>query len=432
MEIARNFFAYAKRRASVDYQQSIVRRTAMLCALVMPAFGANFLVYYFSARLLAADDFGIFYVALTVGNVLYSGSNIVNVFLTRQLVYVGEADGQGAIAAATLWIERRVILIGAACSASFFLAFLIATKQIGLQSPLIILLVVLDTYTAYVTDIGRVLLQSIRRTIALGFYTFAWMFLRFALCIGGILLFGTVWGALSGIVLSAVVVFIAFHIWIGRLAPDRLQPTTVPIPILSLLPATLGYGLMVLISNLDVIFSYFILGETDLGIYSGSSVFPKAALVVITPLLQMLIPIMITGRRIKGRLGIVAKIGGVIFVMTAVGSLMVWLLSDQLCGSRWGLQLCEPPVLNTLLLTVVPLALLRTLVVLEYAWGREMLMMWLAVPAIAFSVVAWFLPPTLSGLANSYAGFSMTAFLFFAVVCLIAELSIKRSSYQPR
>jgi O-antigen/teichoic acid export membrane protein len=431
MEIARNFLAYAKRRASVDYQQSIVRRTAMLCALVVPAFGANFLVYYFSARLLAPDDFGIFYVAVTVGNVLYSGSNVVNVFLTRQLVHVGEADGPDAIVSATLWIERRVIIIGAACSASFFLVLLIATKQIGLPSPLIIMLVVLDTYTAYVTDIGRILLQSLRRTMALGFYTFAWMFLRFALCIGGILLFGTVWGALSGIVLSAIGIFMAFHFWIRRISRDRLQSCAVPLPILSLLPATLGYGLMVLVSNLDVIFSYLILGETDLGIYSGSSVFPKAALVVITPLLQMLIPMMITGRRIKGRIGIVAKINGVIFAMTAAGSLMVWVLSDQLCGSRWGLQLCEPPVLDTLLLTVVPLALLRTLVVLEYAWGREMLMLWLAIPAVAFGVVAWLFPPTLSGLANGYAGFSMTAFLFFALVCLIAELLIKRSTYQP-
>ena len=93
--------------------------------------------------------------------------------------------------------------------------------------------------------------------------------------------------------LSTVLAFVAFHAWILRTTSGRSDPGSVTLRLRSLLPAATGYGLMVLVSNLDVLLGYFVLGDTELGIYSASSVFPKAALVVITPLLQMLIPAMV-------------------------------------------------------------------------------------------------------------------------------------------
>jgi hypothetical protein len=89
-----------------------------------------------------------------------------------------------------LGLERQIILKGATLSTYRH------SEKIGVQSPIIILLILLDAYTAYIGDFGRVLLQS--RTIILGFYTTAWMYLRFGPCIAGILFFGTVWGCVLG------------------------------------------------------------------------------------------------------------------------------------------------------------------------------------------------------------------------------------------
>jgi O-antigen/teichoic acid export membrane protein len=420
-------FAYAKRRASSGYQQSIIRRTIILSGLVLPGFAANFFVYFFTAALLPADQFGLFYVALTIGNVLYSGSNILNAFLTRHLVRVGETTGRDAIAPTALRLERHIMLIGAILSTVLFLSFLVATKQIGVQSPVIILLIVLDAYTAYVVDLGRVLLQSLRKTVALGLYTTGWMLLRLVLCIVGIMLFNTVWGALSGIVLSTAVVFAVFHAWIWYATRGRSDPGPLTLHLLTLLPAATGYGLMVLVSNLDVLFGYFVLGETDLGIYSASSVFPKAALVVITPLLQMLIPAMV-GADLSRRpfMVVAARIGGVILAMTAVGSTLVWLLSGEVCGSRFGLKLCEPSLLGILLVSVVPLSLLRTLVIVEFARGRERILLWLIVPAVGYGVYVWGSAPGMSELAAGFSIFSIIAFAFFAAVSLVAQASRRR------
>lgn len=433
MQTPRKIFAYAKHKAGSGYQQSVVRRTIILSSLVLPGFAANFLVYFFSTRLLAADQFGVFYVALAIGNILYSGSNVLNAFLTRHLVWIGEIAGREAIVPTTLRLERHVMLIGAAISTLLFLLFLTAMKQIGLGSPIIIGLIVLNSYTAYVTDLGRVVLQSLRKTVALGLYTTVWMFLRLGLCIAGIMLFNTAWGALAGIVLSTVLIFAVFHVWVPQTASARSDPGPVSLHLISLLPAAIGYGLMVLVSNLDVLIGYFVLSDTDLGFYSGSSVFPKGALVVVTPLLQMLIPAMIGTDRSKGPfIFVAARIGSVIFALTALGSAMVWLLSDRLCGSRLGLKLCEPPILGILLISVVPLSLLRTLAVIEFARGRELLLLWLVIPAVAYSLFVWMFAPGMIELAIGFSLFSLITFSFFAAVCLIAQVSRKRALVQSR
>lgn len=428
VRLLHNTVIHLKQRVSSGYQQSIVRRTVTLCGLVLPGFAANFFVYFFSARLLAPSQFGLFYVASTISTILFSGSNVLNAFLTRHLVHVEQGYGAKAIVPTTLRLQRSLMAIGAVGGSVMFLLFMATRELIGVQSPVIILLVILDAYTSYLTDLGRVLLQAQRKTLSLGLYSSLWMVLRFALCIAGVLLFKTVWGAYGGTVLATTIVLLGSHLWILR---TRNGPSAAPLhlPVFTLLPAAAGYGLMVLVSNLDVIFGYFVLNHSDLGYYSASSVFPKAALVVITPLLQMLIPTMIGAHVLIRRPFhfIAAKIGGVILSLTLAGSVLVWLLSDQLCGSHWGLQLCEPPILGTLLFSVVPLSMLRTLVVIEFARGREVLLLWLAVPAAAYSLFVWISAPTMTELALGFSTFSFLAFFFFAGVSLVAQISRQRS-----
>lgn len=428
MPIVRNIVAYAKHSLGSGYRQSIVRRTVILCGLILPGFVANFFIYFFTAQLLTQEQFGLYYLASTVGAILFSGSVVLNSFLTRHLVHVGQASGADAIVSTMVRLERHIVTIGAILSTVLFLLFLGALKQIGVQSPIIILLVILDSYTSYVADLGRVLLQSQRRTLALGIYSSTWMALRLGFCIVGVLLFRSVWGAYCGSVLSTTLTFAAFHFWALRTTDNHASLASVRLPVLALLPSVAGYGLMVLVSNLDVLFGYYALSQSELGAYAASSVFPKAALVVIMPLLQMLIPAMI-GIDLSRRsfFLVVARIGGIILALSLAGCALVWLLSPQLCGGRWGLRLCEPPILGILLISVIPLSLLRTLVVIEFARGRELLLLWLAVPAVAYSLFIWVTSPTMKDLAVGFSAFSFIAFLFFAAVCLIAHVQRSRS-----
>ena len=405
------------------YSDSVIRRTVLLSLLVVPAFGANFLVQYSAAALFPVADFGVFYVANTLGNVLFSGSLILNMYFTRHLVGIQQAAGEGAAFAAMRRLERIVVLWGAAISALAFVALFNAAGLVGVQSWLVLLLIILDSYTAYVGDLGRVMLQSLRRTVQLGLYTLVWMVLRLVLCVVGILVFHSVWGALTGVVTSSVVVWLGFHIWVAKSA-GRVETELPSLPrILELLPFVAGYGLMIAVSNLDILLSYFLLSQEEVGIYSASSIFPKAILVVTMPLLQMLFPMLLSQQgSMRDFRVMLFKSVGVVAVLTALGTGLVLLVSDWLCGGSWGLRNCQPGPLDILLLSVVPLALLRILVLLQFTRGQDWLAIWLAIPTVLYVWVAWHSARDITTVAWQFAGFSGAALVFLLLVQAVAEM----------
>jgi O-antigen/teichoic acid export membrane protein len=407
-------YARLKHIVSIGYHASIFRRTIILAVFILPAFAANFFVYFFGARLLSADQFGLFYVALTIGNVLYSGALILNIFFTRYFVRVIQSTGEQSVFRAMLRVEKVVILAGGALSAVVLSALLLAGSYVGVQSRVVILLIVLDAFTAYVGDLARVLLQSLRRTIALGCYTLIWMLLKLVLCIGGLWAFNSVWAGLLGAVVSAVIMFTGFQIWVSlsaRSAPGKFPPMP---PAWTLVVPALGYGLMIVVSNMDVLTSYFLLADRDLGVYSASSVLPKSILVVITPLLQMLFPMMVPGHvRSEDSMVVIGKIVGTMLALTLAAMFMIWLLSGWVCGGPWGIALCDDRLLGVLLLSAAPLALLRVLVMLQFARGREALTLWLIVPLAVYGYVAWFSAHTMDAVAQAFATASGLTLLFF-------------------
>jgi O-antigen/teichoic acid export membrane protein len=406
-----------RRLINRPYHDSVIRRAAILLMLVVPAFAANMMVSYGAAALLAPDQFGIFYVANTISNVLFSGSLVLNMVFTRYLVAIALQQEQRAVSFGLGRLERVVIGWGALGAAAGFVTLWAIGRRVGMQSNLILLLVILDVYTAYVADLGRILLQSLRRTVALGLYTLVWMLLRLVLCMLGVLAFHTVWGGFLGIVASAMLVSSALHIWAARQRrEERMEVPPVP-SLWAISPVLIAYGLTIAVSNLDVLLSYFLLDGADLGTYSASSVFPKAIIVVIMPLLQMLFPIAI-GTHLSGQQShmILAKSGVVIIAVTLCGTIATWMLSGLLCGGTWGIKHCEAQTLDVLLWSVAPLVLLRAVVLLQFARGADWLAASLAVPMIGYLYVAWQVHPDYPALARTFTIFSFAALVFLGIV----------------
>jgi len=421
-------YTRAKHKLIAGYKKSVIRRTVLQSAIIVPGFFANFLIYFFSGRLLNGNEFGFFYVALTIGNVLFSGALILNVFFTRYLVLVLQAAGEGAVFHAMLKLEKLVIKTGLVLSIAIYAVLSIAANYIGVQSRLLILLIVLDAFTAYVADLARVLFQTLGYSTRLGLYTTMWMVLKLALCIGAIWMFNTVWAGLLGQIASAVFMFACFRLWTTASGSSE----TVSVPPLpaaaSLLAPVTGYSLMIVVSNMDVLASYFLLSAHDLSIYSASSVFPKAILVVITPLLQMLFPMMVgVGALSRDVKVVIGKTVGITMILTLIGVFIIWLFSGWLCGGTWGLRLCEDAPLFTLLLSAVPVAMLRVLVMLQFARRRDMLTLWLAVPILLYIPFAWTSDHTIMGIAQGFAYASTTTLLLYLSIYLCTELGIKRS-----
>jgi O-antigen/teichoic acid export membrane protein len=403
---------------TAGYHASVVRRLVVLATFVGPAFLANLLVYYFTARILSAENFGLFYVAVTTGYVAFSGSLVLNIFFTRYLVRVG-----GAVSAARR-IQRLVGFWGALLSFAVFVLLLVTSRYIGPQSPLIVLLIVVDTYLSYLADFGRAFLQSRHETWRLGSYTLAWTVLRLLLCVLGAAVFGTVWAALLGSAVAAAAIFVGLQFLMARAetrdqaaaTAERAEAPKLP-AFHTLLPVAFGYGLSMAISNLDILLIYFLLKNQDIGIYSASSVLPKGILAVTVPLSQMLFAVMIGDHESDQVFRVVIrKTMSSIGLMTGAASLGIWLFTPWLCGGSLGLKLCAPAPLHLLLPSAVALSLLRISVLLEFVRQRDWLILSLFVPAAAYLLFAWYSKPAIDMLALQFTVFSVAALAFFTVV----------------
>ena len=139
--------AWVRNILFTGYKKSVIRRTFLQAAIIVPGFAANFIIYFFAGRFLARDEFGLFYVALTIGNVLFSAGLILNVFFTRYLVHVIQSNGKDAVFHAIRRIEKVVVLTGLVISTLLFFGLSIVSNYIGVQSRLVILLIILDAYT---------------------------------------------------------------------------------------------------------------------------------------------------------------------------------------------------------------------------------------------------------------------------------------------
>lgn len=420
------FAARVRSLLTARYHTSIVRRVAVLSIFVGPAFLANLLVYYFTAQILSPENFGLFYVAVTIGNVAFSGSLVLNIFFTRYLAQFSAMHAGDAVSAMRR-IQRVVAFWGAVIALAALVLLAALSRSLGTQSPLVVLLILADTYVSYLADLGRAFLQSRKQTLRLGFYTLGWMCLRLFFCALASASLGTVWAAMLGCACGPAVVFIGFQFLLARAAHSERQtggkPTKPPeLPaFVALLPVAFGYGLLMVISNLDILLIYFLLKESEMGVYSASSVLPKGILVVTMPVSQMLFAVM-TGDHESDKVFrmVIRKTIWVIGLMAGAASLGVWLFTPWLCGGSFGLKLCAPAPLHLLLLSAVALSLLRITVLLEFVRRRDWLILSLIVPASAYLLFAFYSRPAVNILALQFTVFSTATLAFFTAVQWIA------------
>lgn len=409
--------------ASRGYSDSVVRQSFVLLCLMGPAFAINLALYYVAARLLSGNSFGLFYIAVTAGNVLYSGSTVLNIFFTRYFVIVIRTSGEAAVYAA--W--KNIHYLIARWSASGFPASILVLfgigKWIGVESWSIIVLIVLDAFTAYLIDVDRALLQSLRKTVALGSLTLAWMALRFLLGVAGMALFKTAWAGLFGAILAAALILVVLSAMFSARVRANLQLVSPLPPPRALLAVICGYGSLILVSNLDVLLTYLVLSDSAVGAYSASSVFPKGILVVVTPLLQMLYPTMIRGSKAATphNMAVLQKCAVVIFLLSGAIGLSVFLFSGVLCGGTWGLRLCQPGPLGYLLISAVCLSVLRVLVFYESAWARDWMSISLLVPAAAYVLIAAMSERSIETVALQFTVFSAVVLLYYCALSLATE-----------
>lgn len=197
-------------RSLSGWNQSVLRRAILLLLFTFPAAALNLAFTYTASHFLSPGDFGIFYTAITAINILFAPATVVNLFFSRFVATAfarhGKEEGKAAVATMLLVVSKWIILASMACLA------LVGAAGFAndLFSPTVGTLIVVIVATSYFAECGRIILQGEHRFVRLGIYTLGWMTARFVFGLAGLWLFGTVWGALAGVVLSAPIIFILF------------------------------------------------------------------------------------------------------------------------------------------------------------------------------------------------------------------------------
>jgi hypothetical protein len=371
-------------------------------------------MFYGAGRFLSPADFGILYLAHALQNVLCAGSVILNIFLTRHYSILGLSAGPGATAHSARAVERIALRMGPLVALTLMGAMAIGGKQIGAHSWILALLVPLDVFGSYLCDLERAALQSAQKTIPVGLFNLLQQSFRAVFGIIGIVLFGAVWTAIVGWIVASTVLYLAFRPRVVG-SPVNYAGVQADLPSRSgLLPLMVGYGAIMGFVYLDVIVGYVVLPSDSFGLYSASSVLPKMILVGLTPIMLMLFPLMIE-KNIRVPASVVRRIGLVLTGLTGVAVLGLILASPILCEGRWGLRYCQDAAFDGMMLSLIPLVLLRLLAFVAFASKRDWLPLLTLIPAAIFAgkFVLTSTAPSPTVLARDFAIFATGTLVFF-------------------
>jgi len=401
-----------------SWDQSIVRRSLVLFALIAPAIFLNFLLLYVASQILLPESFGIFYLSITTINILFAPSAVLNFVYMRYIAKTKVQDGLSAAFVAINYITRIVYKWGGLFSIATFLFLSSLAYWLDVQSFFVILLITLIAYTSYIADVGRAALMALQRVLYFGLYSASWMAARFILGLAGIYFIGTVWSALTGILFSGILVFLVFFL---RLPHHDKEVSAVhahlPRP-LTIMPVALGYGLFAALSHVDLFVTYLLVDNHGLGIFSSSALLPKAILVLTFPIVQMLFPILVIDTGVA-RLRFIMLVKGVIATLIAAGTvaLIINMVSNHLCGGFLGIPQCSHSLLTTMLLSILPLSVLRVLVVAQIARGLSWHPTTLIIPIIVYLFFTLFTARTLDDIAWQFMVFAYIALFYYMVLC---------------
>jgi hypothetical protein len=404
------------------YDQSVVRRTFLFGAFLVPAFFATSAMFYGAALLLAPADFGILYLAHAIQNVVCAGSVILNIFLTRHYTLLDLRIGPGATAASARAVERIALYTGPPGVLALAVAMAVGGQQIGAHSWALALLVPMDIFGSYLCDLERAALQSAQKTIRVGLFNLLQMALRAMLSLAGIFFFGTVWAAIIGWIAASAVLYLGFRSWVlGRqMSPGDVRAE--PPSLSGILPLMAGYAIVMGVCYLDVIIAYLALPSDTFGLYSASSVLPKMILIGLTPIMLMLFPLMI-GQNIQVPPVLVRRIALVLAALTGAAALGLVFASPFLCEGGWGLRYCQGDAFGDMMLSLVPLVLLRLLVFVAFATARDWLPLSIFIPVAVFAAqfALGGAAPSAAQLARDFAIFAAATLGFFWLVLRISQ-----------
>jgi O-antigen/teichoic acid export membrane protein len=421
-------------------RHSIIRRSVVLTAFYISGHGFNYLLLLIANALLDPAGFGRLYTAWAILNVLIAPIAILALLLSGYFAEANIRRGPALVAhllersAATAapWAVAAVILLEALAYAG--------GRLIGIDSLALVLVLPPTAISFLGVEMVRASLQGMLRFTAYGVSWLVWCAAQCALGAAGLWLTGSPWGCFAGVLVANLFTIGGLtRAVIADRSATRLPTTdaamTMPYSLRRAFGFCSAFVGCVLFINADIFLAYLLLGPADLGIYTASSVLPKAIVTATQPVVQIILPVVIAiqgeGRETRGA---VLKAVVAAFTLGALAFCVLWGGSDLVCGAPYGIRYCTPPLMLLLAAAAVPLSVMRTLVTADVAHGRY----WL--PHLPFLAIAAFAAAALMRargqtddlhLATTYLFFCWGLLLVWAVAGAVRGRLFPRDGLVP-
>ncbi|MGO8914942.1 MAG: hypothetical protein ACLQJR_03440 [Stellaceae bacterium] len=400
---------------------SIIRRSLFLTAFFVLGHAFYYLLLAVGNRILRPEVFGLFYTSLSLYNVIFTPGLVLTFVYAQHFAGVAARRGNSAI-----YLEVRHVLLlslrwGGLFLAAVLMVLAVLRTILGIESFLVVLLVIAYCYAAFIFETARTALQGLLRFFE---YGMAWVFWNLAECVfaaAGFYFIGTVWSGLAGFLAGTLLATAVLIVVLWRRCDTASSPLA-PAPAINLgsvIPFIVGYGLFTVLANVDVLLGYVLLSREQLGVYAASSMLPKAMATATLPVAQVAMPVIT--RQAIATSGVRTSVLKAVLVCLAAG-VMGWAVltlgNPLICNSRFGLRFCEGGLLELLALAAMPLGALRVLVISNMATGRRWRSLVQLVALAVFPLVAMAFPGGAARLAEQYMAASwglMALYLIIAV-----------------
>jgi O-antigen/teichoic acid export membrane protein len=358
-------------------RHSIIRRSLVLTTFYIAGHGFYYLLLLIANAMLDPTGFGRLYTGWAVLNVLVAPISIIALLLSSYFAETNAAKGPAFVSRMLARIAAIALPWTAATVLLLEVLFYLGGRLIGVDSLALILVLPLTAVSFLGVEIVRASLQGTLRFVAYGASWFLWCVAQCAVGAVGLLLTRSPWGCFAGMLVANLLTLAGLW-WVvaggdGPAAPDATDegPKLASYSLRRALAFCSAFVGFVLFNNADIFVAYLILSPADLGIYTASSVLPKAIVTATQPVVQIILPVVIS---IQGEgedtSQAVMKAIFAAFVLGAAAFVVLWAGSDLACGSAHGIRFCTSPLMLLLAAAAVPLSVIRTLVTADVAHGR--------------------------------------------------------------
>jgi O-antigen/teichoic acid export membrane protein len=357
-------------------RHSIIRRSLLLTAFYISGHGFYYLLLLIANAMLDPTGFGRLYTGWAVLNVLVAPISIIALLLSSYFAQANASKGPAFVSRMLARIATIALPWTVATVLLLEVLFYLGGRLIGVDSLALILVLPLTAVSFLGVEMVRASLQGTLRFVAYGASWFLWCVAQCAVGVVGLLLTRSPWGCFAGM-LVANMLTLGGLCWAvaggGPAAPEATadSPKLASYSLRRALAFCSAFVGFVLFNNADIFLAYLILSPEDLGIYTASSVLPKAIVTATQPVVQIILPVVIS---IQGEgedtSPAVMKAIFAAFALGAAAFIVLWAGSDLACGAPHGIRFCTSPLMLLLAAAAVPLSVIRTLVTADVAHGR--------------------------------------------------------------